>query len=258
MDDKAAETSLRGDVPLTVTSLAGPANAVAPSASARAVGDGRRPATTAPPIYRQVLHDPAGVVLSDAYASHVFVIALTPQGRVVDCDGRGEAFLRLGTVLRVAQGVIVCADAARQPGMLSALRDAAVDGRTRSLLLQASDCPERRFCVTLTPARCRLPAAVRNAFAGADLLCLVAPLDHQRIATARQLMDLFGLSGAEARLARALCHGDSAEAYAREQGVCLATVRTQLSAVFKKTGTARQVALVRLIASIPVVRDASG
>jgi len=68
-------------------------------------------------------------------------------------------------------------------------------------------------------------------------------------------MDFFGLSAAEARLARAICHGDSVEEYARDQGLCLSTVRTQLSSVFNKTGTERQAMLVRLIAGIPVVRD---
>jgi len=192
----------------------------------------------------------------DAYASHVFVIVLTPQGRVLDCDRRGERFLRSGQVLRLARGCLVCTDASRQVRLAAALHDAALAGRTSSVLLQAPDAPERRFSVTLTPLRCRLPAAVNLAPGEAgDLLCLVAPLDRQRIATARQLMDLFGLSGAEARLARALCHGDSAESYASEQGLRLPTVRTQLSAVFKKTGTSRQAALVRLIAGIPVVRD---
>jgi len=89
----------------------------------------------------------------------------------------------------------------------------------------------------------------------AEILCLVAPLDGRRIATVRQLMDFFGLSAAEARLARAICHGDSVEEYARDQGLRLPTVRTQLSSIFSKTGTKRQATLVRLIAGIPVVRD---
>jgi DNA-binding CsgD family transcriptional regulator len=73
----------------------------------------------------------------------------------------------------------------------------------------------------------------------------------------RQLMDFFGLSAAEARLARAICHGDSVEEYATDQGLRLPTVRTQLSSIFHKTGTERQATLVRLIAGIPVVRDSA-
>lgn len=221
---------------------------------AAAIALGVAPGSTAGKAAEKAAPPPANG--GDAYASHVFVIVLTPQGRVLDCDRRGERFLRSGRVLHLCRGCLACTDASRQARLAAALHDAALAGRTSSVLLQAPEAPERRFSVTLTPLRCRLSTNASGALAeSTDLLCLVAPLDHQRIATARQLMDLFGLSGAEARLARALCHGDSAESYASEQGLRLPTVRTQLSAVFKKTGTSRQAALVRLIAGIPVVRD---
>jgi len=71
------------------------------------------------------------------------------------------------------------------------------------------------------------------------------------------VIDFFGLSRAEARLARAICHGDSVENYARDHDLRLPTVRTQLSSVFNKTGTDRQAELVRLVAGIPVVREES-
>ncbi len=87
------------------------------------------------------------------------------------------------------------------------------------------------------------------------MLCLVAPLDHRRTATVHQLMKLFGLSAAEARLARALASGETLEAYARENALKMPTVKTQLQATFAKTGTDRQAALVRLIMGIPAVRD---
>ena len=70
-------------------------------------------------------------------------------------------------------------------------------------------------------------------------------------------MDLCALSAAEARLARALANGDSVEEYARDHDLRLPTVRSQLRAVFEKTGTQRQATLVRLIAGIPVVRDSA-
>ena len=62
-------------------------------------------------------------------------------------------------------------------------------------------------------------------------------------------------SAAEARLARALCHGDSLDEYATDQGLKLPTVKTQLRSVFAKTGTERQASLIRLLSGIPVVRD---
>jgi DNA-binding CsgD family transcriptional regulator len=124
--------------------------------------------------------------------------------------------------------------------------------------LHSPDEPDKRFSLTLTRMRRPLvDAAKAQTSSAADVLCLIAPLDGRRIATAQQLIDFFGLSRAEARLARAICHGDSVENYARDHGLRLPTVRTQLSSVFNKTGTDRQAELVRLVAGIPVVREES-
>ena len=64
----------------------------------------------------------------------------------------------------------------------------------------------------------------------------------------------FGLSQAEARLLPLLLHGNSPATIAAELGVKLSTVRTQLSAVFAKTGAMRQQDLIRLLGSVPPVR----
>lgn len=63
------------------------------------------------------------------------------------------------------------------------------------------------------------------------------------------LEQLFGLSPAEARLAQLLADGLSTEEAALQLGVSRNTVRSQLQAVFAKTGTNRQGDLVRLLLS---------
>lgn len=87
-----------------------------------------------------------------------------------------------------------------------------------------------------------------------NVACLVFPLGRRRIASARQLMSMFGLSAAEARMARALCHGETLDEFARAQGVKIPTVKTQLRSVFAKTQTDRQVTMVTLISGIPTLR----
>lgn len=206
----------------------------------------------------RALREFADHAASWAHTSHVAAIILSQQGRVLDCDYRGESFLKAGHVLRLTGGQLACTELSLQPGFNLALKDTAASGRTANLLLHAPEQPDKRFSLALTRMQLRPPSPGNGGTENAPaILCLVAPLDGRRIATARQLMDLFGLSGAEARLARAICHGDSVEEYARDQGLRLPTVRTQLSAIFNKTGTQRQAALVRLIAGIPVVRDAA-
>jgi DNA-binding CsgD family transcriptional regulator len=191
--------------------------------------------------------------VESAHTSHVAALVLSPLGRVLDCDQRGESLLQIGDVLRLSDGQLRWAEPAMQTRFAAAVAETAATGRTTNVLLESRSQSHRRFSLTLKRMQ-RREAGASNESVG-EVLCLIAPLDQRRIATARQLMDLFSLSAAEARLARALANGDSVEEYARDHDVRLPTVRTQLRAIFEKTSTQRQATLVRLIAGIPVVRD---
>jgi len=59
-----------------------------------------------------------------------------------------------------------------------------------------------------------------------------------------RLQSLFGLTSAEAVLASAVASGRSLDDHARERGIAISTVRTQLRALFAKTETHRQGELV--------------
>lgn len=63
----------------------------------------------------------------------------------------------------------------------------------------------------------------------------------------RVLSALYGLTPAEARLAKELANGSSLEEIAERYRITKNTVRNQLRAVFNKTGTRRQTEIVRLI-----------
>ena len=62
------------------------------------------------------------------------------------------------------------------------------------------------------------------------------------------VQELFSLTAAEARVAARLCRGGaSLKRIADEMGVSLNTVKTQLQAVYAKTGTQKQIDLMRLL-----------
>ena len=61
---------------------------------------------------------------------------------------------------------------------------------------------------------------------------------------------LFDLTKAEARVARELASGRSADEVASALGVSAHTVKTQMKAVFRKTGVGRQSELVALLAGL--------
>lgn len=64
------------------------------------------------------------------------------------------------------------------------------------------------------------------------------------------LRNVYGATQAEARLARQLVAGKTLAEAAEEQGIAVATVRTQLASLFQKTGTSRQGDLIKLLASL--------
>jgi DNA-binding CsgD family transcriptional regulator len=67
------------------------------------------------------------------------------------------------------------------------------------------------------------------------------------------LRRIFGLTAAEAKLAVQIGRGDMPADIARENHVCVATVRSQLAAVFAKTQTRRQTELAILLARMAIL-----
>jgi DNA-binding CsgD family transcriptional regulator len=65
------------------------------------------------------------------------------------------------------------------------------------------------------------------------------------------IQGLFDLTAAEARVASGVAEGLAIEQIAARHGVAVATIRTQVKAIFAKTGSNRQSQLAALLASQP-------
>ncbi|MEQ1592391.1 MAG: hypothetical protein ABL892_08385 [Thiobacillaceae bacterium] len=186
-------------------------------------------------------------------AMSLAVIAVSQAGRLLYCNRSGEALLKAAEVLQIRNGVLACANGAQEKGWTDILEAIVKTGRPANLLLNHSVRPDERYSVTLTP----LPKRGGYSLAGEPegVLCLVVPLDHRRMATAQQLMQLFGLTAAEARLVRALASGETLEGYTLENDLKMPTAKSQLRSIFEKTRTDRQAELVRLVTGIPAARE---
>jgi DNA-binding CsgD family transcriptional regulator len=90
--------------------------------------------------------------------------------------------------------------------------------------------------------------SAHDLFAQATTLLIVTPVDRATVPTAEVLQGLFDLTPAEARVARGIGQTQTVEKLATSLGVTRETVRTQLRAVFGKTGVSRQTELVALLA----------
>jgi DNA-binding CsgD family transcriptional regulator len=77
-------------------------------------------------------------------------------------------------------------------------------------------------------------------------------LEAHRPPAANDLVQAFGLTQTEAKLAALMAEGRSLEDIAGQRQTSLTTVRSQFKAVFAKTGTHRQSELVALLAKLAV------
>ena len=80
-------------------------------------------------------------------------------------------------------------------------------------------------------------------------LLVVTPVGASPLPHADLLSGLFDLTPAESRVAAALASGLTTQDHAANLDISRETVRSQLKSVVKKTVTARQAELIRLLAS---------
>ena len=181
-------------------------------------------------------------------SAQVAAVVLSSSAHVVQYSTLGQSFLKKNAAMCIRDGKLRCSNSMCQGRFSEAIWKAIHTGKTTNLLVHSVEHPNQRFSMSLVP----LPEP--SAELHARVVCLIARLDQRRFATVQQLMDIFGLSTSEARLARAVCHGESLGQYAVHNGLKMPTVRTQMRSVFAKTGSERQSTLVRLLSAIPVVR----
>ncbi|MBS0451152.1 MAG: helix-turn-helix transcriptional regulator [Proteobacteria bacterium] len=174
---------------------------------------------------------------------------LNSQGELVYANGNAEAHLREGTVLRLSHTRLVACDPRDEEALSSGVRH-VLDQRSGCSRLIGHWAPGGAVMVSIAPLDID-----RNASAWsldqASVLVTVRRRDFGAAPAPIALQQMYGLSRAEASLAVSLCRGDTLQEYAEAAGLSVATVRTQLKAIFQKTATSRQAELVSLLLQVP-------
>ena len=139
---------------------------------------------------------------------------------------------------------------------------AGVNGQTTKLHRMVAGCARPdlantggHIAVARGPGRLTLSLLVTPAnsqpgwLAGRQPCAMIFVTDPETVATPETafLQNQFGLTPAEAVLARELLSGDGVEVAARRIGISVPTARTHLRRVLAKTGAGRQAELVRLV-----------
>ena len=185
----------------------------------------------------------------DALDRVEFGMAITAaDGRIHALNRAGEAAIVQGCGLRVHQGTLLASDGGMVPALAAMIRDASNGGAGGALRLRAHENRWTNVLVSPLPPQARWPQF------GSRTLVAFRVADAPSVLDARLLISIFGLSRVEAQVAIALMDGLSLEEIALRRGVKPSTIKTQLDAIFIKTDTGSQRALVRLLGSLPALR----
>ena len=175
-------------------------------------------------------------------------LELVPYGVIVtDAEGRALfANARAGQLLSRGHGIRLDGSGrcrANHPEdtrrLYAALGQACREGTTSALTLESEDASPLRLTVQ--------PYRAEGADAARRVGLFIFSDDTLRSPEPKLLMEMFGLTLAEARLAAALTRGLSLEEGAAECGIKTASARTYLKPIFAKLGVSRQAELVRTI-----------
>jgi PAS domain-containing protein len=148
-----------------------------------------------------------------------------------------------GLVLEEDGGHVSCEQADEATRLAHLVRDAAEGGEGGCARITRSG---RRAMLAAVVS----PLAASGEQDGALALVSVRDLGDASDATETHLMELFGLTAAEAGILPQLLAGDSAALIAQSRGVQVATIRTQAARVLAKTGAANLRALASMVAAL--------
>jgi DNA-binding CsgD family transcriptional regulator len=178
------------------------------------------------------------------------LIAADAEARAVRMTQAAEDLLRRGDVMHLVAGRLIAAAHAPTVMLHRLIGQAAgVGGMLRGGHMILDGRRGTRHAVTVMPLS-RTSTLLQKPEAPLAFVMVKDLRPTQR--PQRQLAEMFGLTQAEAELAVAIGAGKRLDDVADERQVSMATLRTQMRALYSKTATSRQAELVQMIASLPI------
>ncbi|MCC8405824.1 helix-turn-helix transcriptional regulator [Paraburkholderia sp. MMS20-SJTN17] len=190
------------------------------------------------------LHHSAAVGAEMSALLSIAAIVLDRQLRAVSVNPEAETMLRATASLKLRGDRLVATSSSVNDALQAAFGRVAKSGHGETLAItdRANGNYDLFLSINALPSSSGVARTV-----GPGLLVMARRKGSSRLVTAIQLRQAFDLSAAEAAAAEALIDGASPDEYAQKNGVSIATVRTQLRAIYEKTGTRTQAEAVGLM-----------
>jgi DNA-binding CsgD family transcriptional regulator/PAS domain-containing protein len=183
----------------------------------------------------------------------VGVIVLDDRGEILHANAAARSILRSNDGLRAAERRLRAAapadDRALQAAVVRAIDTTKrVDLAGGGIFAVQRPSGERPYALLVNPG----PGVdSRSAFRIASAIVMIGDPDAGLSSSAQLVARLYGLTPAEARLAKAIASGGTQESYSAAQRISISTTRWTLKRVLAKTGARRQADLVRLLLTGP-------
>ena len=184
----------------------------------------------------------SGIIIADA------------DRRVVETNRLGERILLRNDGLTIRGTRLKALRAADDAKLGSLLAAVAADTKVGPFI--------RRMLIERIGSRAAYPLTIsripEDLAPNAWPLAMILLADPDAVvAEPRDLVELFGLSPAESRLAAALMRGKKLRDVSTDLGVQVTTLRTHLSSILKKLGAKTQADLIRICSNIPINTEAN-
>lgn len=187
-------------------------------------------------------------------ALDVGVIVTNAQAKIIFANTTAENFLRSAIGIEGRRNKLELTDPALNDRLLKLIHGASRTAAGRGLdpggLLPISQGADGMLSLLVSP--------LANRFAHLNTaeplaMIFVNTGEHKKRLPETVLKTLFGLTMAEAQLVCALMTGETLLEYTERRGLRENTTRSQLKAIFEKTGVGRQTDLLRALAANPIL-----
>ena len=207
------------------------------------------------PVSGTVLRDPGEVIarqLLDTVAYPLIVVAHTSDVIYANRAGAEATSGSNGLVVREGRLTATRRETAQTLARLIAASADTEAERAKLGVVRLDARPVKPASLALVMPVSAENAALTTTLQRLALVTLLGPT-HRALPDELLVSEVYGLSAAEARLAVRIAAGRSLAQIAAEGGTSPHTVRTQLKAVFSKTGVSRQAELALSLAALAPV-----
>jgi DNA-binding CsgD family transcriptional regulator len=171
------------------------------------------------------------------------------QGRVLFANAVAKDMLAAGSLRTGLDGRLLATSGKGGDGVQALLKNVSARREAVGARLQGGDSDLKLIGVPLPRRRQDFACTSRTA----EAALLLFDATYGKPPTLALIAQIYQLTKAEARLAQALLGGESVNDYAGRAGLSRNTIKSQLGALFGKTGTRRQGELIRQLSRLAAV-----